>query len=325
MKKITVIGGGTGAYVVLSGLKDENINLGAIVNMTDSGGSTGRLRDQLGVLPPGDLRQCLVALSDAPDLWRRLFLYRFDSGDFAGHNFGNILLSALEKVSSDYNEVIRTASYVLKTKGDVIPVTVKKSHLCAEYQNGKILKGEGKIDDNTEDYGRITRAFLQPNTEPNPLAIKRLMESDFIIISPGDLYTSIIPVLLVNEIARTICKSNAKVLYIMNLMTKRGQTTQYKASDHVNELKKYLGKSPDWVVVNNGVIPRDIMTWYLDHQEESVKNDLGVHNDFMVIKADIVDRNTTIQNKADKLTRSILRHNSSSLSHVIMNIIQNKI
>lgn len=325
MKKITVIGGGTGAYVVLSGLKDEHINLGAIVNMTDSGGSTGRLRDQLGVLPPGDLRQCLVALSDAPDLWRRLFLYRFDSGDFAGHNFGNILLSALEKVSSDYNEVIRTASYVLKTKGDVIPVTVKKSHLCVEYQNGKILKGEGKIDDNTDENGRIMRAFLQPNTEPNPLAIKRLMESDFIIISPGDLYTSIIPVLLVKKIAQAICRSNAKVLYIMNLMTKRGQTTQYKASDHVSELKKYLGRNPNWVVVNNGIIPSNIMTWYLDHQEESVKNDLGVHNDFMVIKADIVDRNTTIQNKADKLTRSILRHNSFSLSHVIMKIIRNNI
>lgn len=325
MKKITVIGGGTGSYVVLSGLKDEKVDLGAIVPMTDSGGSTGRLRDQLGVLPPGDLRQCLVALSDAPDLWRRLFLYRFDSGDFAGHNFGNILLSALEKVSTDYNEVVRTASYVLKTKGDVIPVTIKKTHLCVQYKNGKVLKGEGKIDDNTEERSRIIKAFLEPEIEANPYAIKRLKESDFIIISPGDLYTSIIPVLLVKKIAKTICQSNAKVLYIMNLMTKRGQTTQYKASDHIAGFRSYLGKDPDWVLVNNGLIPENIIKWYLDHLEEPVVNDLSIKSKFNIIQADIVDRTTTVQNKADKLSRSILRHNSFSLSRVIMKIIQNNI
>src|SRR3990170_6535930 len=130
MKKITVIGGGTGTFVVLSGLKHYSVDLGVVVTMMDSGGSTGRLRDQLGILPPGDLRQCLVALSEAPLLWRRLFLYRFESGDFAGHNFGNLFLSALEKVCSSYGEVIETVSFVLKTKGQVIPVTFDKTNVC---------------------------------------------------------------------------------------------------------------------------------------------------------------------------------------------------
>ncbi|PIY71788.1 YvcK family protein [Candidatus Roizmanbacteria bacterium CG_4_10_14_0_8_um_filter_33_9] len=324
MKKITVIGGGTGAYVVLSGLKDEKIDLGVIVNMTDSGGSTGRLRDQLGVLPPGDLRQCLVALSDAPDLWRRLFLYRFESGDFAGHNFGNIFLSALEKVSTNYYEVIQTVSYVLKTKGDVIPVTINKTHLCVEYKNGKILKGEGYIDDNIKENSKIIRAFLEPKIQSNPRAIKRLKESDLIIISPGDLYTSIIPILLVDRVAKTISKSRAKIVYIMNLMTKKGQTTHYKASDHLDELKSYLGREPDWVVINNGEVPKNIVNWYHDHLEESVINNLTLSKN-KIIQADIVDRAITIQNKADMLTRSILRHNSFALSRVIMNIIQNKL
>ena len=144
MKKVTVIGGGTGTFVVLSGVKQYAVDLGVIVTMMDSGGSTGRLRDQLGVLPPGDLRQCLVALSEAPLLWRRLFLYRFESGDFAGHNFGNLFLSALEKVCSSYDEVINTASFVLKTKGKVIPVTFDNTNLCVQYRSGKIIKGESR-------------------------------------------------------------------------------------------------------------------------------------------------------------------------------------
>jgi len=140
MKKITVIGGGTGTFVVLSGLKKYPLDLSVVVTMMDSGGSTGRLRDQLGILPPGDLRQCLVALSDAPLLWRKLFLYRFEKGDLEGHNFGNIFLAALEKVSSNYDEAIETVSYVLKTMGKVIPVTLNKLHLVAEYEK-KIVAG----------------------------------------------------------------------------------------------------------------------------------------------------------------------------------------
>ena len=204
MKKVTVIGGGTGTFVVLSGLKRYPVDLGVIVTMMDSGGSTGRLRDQLGVLPPGDLRQCLVALSEAPLLWRQLFLYRFESGDFEGHNFGNLFLSVLEKVCSNYDEVISTVSFVLKTKGKVIPVTFANTSLCVQYKNGKIIKGENNIEENIHETSLVEKAFLDPSVKPNRQAIERIKESDILIIGPGDLYTSIIPVLLVEEIKKTI-------------------------------------------------------------------------------------------------------------------------
>jgi len=200
MKKITVIGGGTGTFVVLSGLKDYELDLSVVVSMMDSGGSTGKLRDQLGVLPPGDLRQCLVALSDAPILWRKLFLYRFETGDFKGHNFGNLFLAALEKVSTSYDEAIQSASYVLKTKGKVFPVTHDKLHLAAEYENGKIVTGEGLIDENHAESSRIKRAYLTPSGTANVKAVEAIENSDYIIVGPGDLYTSIIPVLLVEGI-----------------------------------------------------------------------------------------------------------------------------
>ena len=262
MKKVTVIGGGTGTFVVLSGLKNHRIDLGVIVSMMDSGGSTGRLRDQLGVLPPGDLRQALLALSDAPLLWRRLFLYRFQNGDLGGHNFGNIFLSALEKVSSNYNEVINTASYVLKTKGKVIPVTFERTHLGVEYESGSVVKGEGNIDKNYQEKTRVKRAFLEPAVVANSQAIKHILESDYIITGPGDLYASIIPILLVDGIKDALKRTKATCIYILNLMTKSGQTTDYTAYDHLKDVSHYFGKTPYYVIVNNGSIPEDILRWY---------------------------------------------------------------
>lgn len=322
LKKITVIGGGTGTFVVLSGLKKYPIDLAAIVTMMDSGGSTGRLRDQLGVLPPGDLRQCLVALSEAPELWRRLFLYRFENGDLGGHNFGNIFLSALEKVTSNYDEVIDTASYVLKIKGKVIPITLGKSNLCAEYENGTIVEGEGNIDENSNEKSRIKRAFLDPEIEPNESAVQRLQDSDMIIIGPGDLYTSIIPILLVKGIKEIMQQSKAKIVYVMNLMTKSGQTSDYKATDHIADLSQYLGKMPDVVIVNNGEIPHDILQWYESHDERLVENDLATSNyQGNVVVADVVDRTKFTTSKTDVLTRSILRHDSEQLTLKLYDLI----
>ncbi len=323
MKKVTVIGGGTGAYVVLSGLKNEKIDLAAIVNMTDSGGSTGRLRDQLGVLPPGDLRQCLLALSEAPDLWRRLFLYRFESGDFTGHNFGNIFLSALEKVTDSYSEVIETVSYVLNIKGQVIPVTYEKTHLCAEYEDGRIIKGEAEIDDNSKQRSKIKKAYLEPNVEANPKALDRLAETDFLIVCPGDLYTSIVPVLLAKGASTIIQRSSLRILYIMNLMTKRGQTTHYSAKDHLKDLTLYLKRSPDWIIINNGRVPESALNWYHEFEETPVINDLEQTSDTKIIQKDVIDRSTPVKDQADKLTRSILRHNPKELSQIIMKLVRN--
>ncbi|MCL4364267.1 YvcK family protein [Patescibacteria group bacterium] len=319
MKKITVIGGGTGTFVVLSGLKDRPLDLSVVVSMMDSGGSTGKLRDQLGVLPPGDLRQCLVALSDAPLLWRKLFLYRFESGDLKGHNFGNLFLAALEKVSDSYNQAIETASYVLKTKGKVIPVTLDKLHLVAEYENGKTVTGEGMIDENHLESSRIKKAYLTPAGTANPKAIEAIKSSDFIIVGPGDLYTSIIPVLLVKDIARAISDSKAKIIYIMNLMTKSGQTTNYSASQHLVDLKKYLAKEPDFILLNNAKVSFDILNSYKKYNEEVVVNDLNTKG-YKVIEADLIDNQPIKSESSDVLYRSILRHDSKKVAEVLEKI-----
>ncbi len=319
MKKITVIGGGTGTFVVLSGLKDRPFDLSVVVSMMDSGGSTGKLRDQLGVLPPGDLRQCLVALSDAPLLWRKLFLYRFESGDLKGHNFGNLFLAALEKVSDSYNQAIETASYVLKTKGKVIPVTLDKLHLVAEYENGKTVTGEGMIDENHLESSRIKKAYLTPAGTANPKAIEAIKSSDFIIVGPGDLYTSIIPVLLVKDIARAISDSEAKIIYIMNLMTKSGQTTNYSASQHLIDLEKYLVKEPDFILLNNAKVSFDILDSYKKYNEEVVVNDLNTKG-YKVIEADLIDNQPVKSESSDVLYRSILRHDSKKVAEVLEKI-----
>lgn len=322
MKKITVFGGGTGTFVVLSGLKQKNLDLGVIVTMMDSGGSTGRLRDQLGVLPPGDVRQCLVALSEAPKLWRKLFLYRFEQGDLKGHNFGNLFISALEKVTDDYSQVMDTAAYVLKTRGKVIPVTLEKTHLCVEYENGTLLKGEGLIDENMTETSRIKRAFLEPAAQANPAAVARIGESDLIVIGPGDLYTSIVPTLLFPEIREALEKTSAKIVYIMNLMTKSGQTTGYTAADHVKDLRTYLGRKIDFVIINDGKIPEDILQWYISHHEMPVVNDLKPPECYAsVVSADVVDNISIVKSKADILTRSILRHSSDKLADLIVKLV----
>ncbi len=323
MKKVTVIGGGTGTFVVLSGLKKHELDLAAIVTMMDSGGSTGRLRDQLGVLPPGDLRQCMVALSDSTDLWRKLFLYRFENGDLKGHNFGNIFLSALEKVCDDYNTVIETASYVLNTKGKVIPVTFEKTHLCVEYENGTILKGEGNIDEDNPEKSRIKRAYLEPEAAVNPDAVSRIRESDYIIIGPGDLYTSIIPVLLVDDLRDEMKQSKAKIIYNLNLMTKTGQTTGYTANDFIHDFEKYIGRTPDYVIANNGEIPASILSWYKSDGEVPVLNNLH-ENGFQgtIIEEDIISRSHITKSTSDELTRSILRHDTQKLTPILMDIIK---
>ncbi len=320
-KTVTVIGGGTGTFVVLQSLKKLDVNIKAIVSMMDSGGSTGRLRNQLGVLPPGDLRQCLVALSDAPLLWRKLFLYRFENGDLKGHNFGNIFLSALEKITPNYQEVIDAASHILKTKGEVIPVTFEKTHLVAKLTSGKIVISEGKIDSLRSKTAKITKIFLDPQVKANPLAIKTILNSHYLVIGPGDLYTSLIPPLLVNNIKENIKKTSAKIIYILNLMTKRGQTNDFTAHDHLQELLKYLGRKPDLIIINNGKIPKNILKWYLRNGERVVVNDLKKEKDITLYIKDVVDNKIFRKEKQDVLFRSLLRHSHLKLRKVFKKII----
>lgn len=319
MKNVVVIGGGAGAFVVLSGIKDNSINISAIVTMMDSGGSTGRLRDQYDVLPPGDIRQCLVALSKAPDLWTKLFLYRFESGDLRGHNFGNIFLTALEKITEDYSDVADTAAFILQTKGKVIPVTHDKVHLCVEYADGEIIETEKLIDTAFHKKTRIKKAYLKPRAKPNQKGIDAIVNADYIIIGPGDLYTSLIPNFVVDGMKQALSKSRANIINVMNLMTKRGQTPLYTAKDHITDLERYIGRKINTVLINNTPIGSEIISYYKRRQEVPVIDDLT--NGRVIIRQDLLDEGVYSKKKSDSAIRSLVRHDSNKIGSAIMEII----
>lgn len=321
-KRVVVIGGGTGTFVALSGLKKFPVHLSAIITMMDSGGSTGRLRDQLGVLPPGDLRQALVALSRSDKLWRDLFLYRFENGDLQGHNFGNIFLSALVKVTGSLEKAVTVATTILDSSGDIIPVTFDKSELCVELSDGRIIEGETHIDEPIEQEVRapIKRAFLKPEIAANPKAIQAIKEADLVIIGPGDLYTSIIPNLLVRGIAKAIDESKGKVVFVMNLMTKYGQTTDFTANDHLADLAKYINHSIDTVIFNNSRPDQEALTWYEASHEAVVEDDLK-DEVISVVRADLIDAIHIEMNEVDKLKRSLIRHDPDKLAQVLVSLL----
>lgn len=321
---VVVIGGGTGTFAVLSGLKNYPVSLSAVVTMMDSGGSTGLLRDQLGVLPPGDMRQALVALSEAEEIWRKLFIYRFDSGDLSGHNFGNLFLSALEKITGSTEKAISFATQLLQTKGEVLPITLESSTLCARYADGKVLEGEKLIDYTLEKRSRITSMYLSPNATINPRAKSKIEKADYIIFGPGDLYTSIIPNLLVDGTTEAIRKSKAKKIYIMNLVTKYGQTDGFVMSDFVNEMYKYTGGGClDYVVVNSQTPDRVILDWYKQTEFAGpVKDDLNSLKDikYRVIRSPLLNKTRFEQSVADRIKRSLIRHDPEKLAKTLMKI-----
>jgi len=271
-KHVVVIGGGTGTFMVLTALRDYPIKLSSIVSMADNGGSTGRLRDQYGVLPPGDIRRSLVALSDASQTLRDLFNYRFSGGDLKEHNFGNIFLSALEKITGGFDKAVKEASRILNIRGSVIPVTLDNVNLCAELTNGIVIKGETNIDipkHNPEI--PIARAWLSPEAKINPEARKTILSADMIVIGPGDLYTSIVPNLLVRGVVAALKSSKAKKVYICNLMTKFGETHGFKAHDFVSVVEKYLGKRVlDYAVFNSKKPSARVIRSYLEENSHFV-------------------------------------------------------
>ncbi len=272
---VAVVGGGTGSFNILSGLRPyEDVWVQSIVSMMDSGGDSGRLRDEFGVLPPGDARRCLVALSEESQLLRDLFSFRFAESSLDGRSFGNMFFLALTKILGSEEEAIESISRILKIRGRVIAVTWDNVHLFAELADGTIIEGEANIDVPKHDASiPIQRVYLEPNAQANPRAIDAIAESHFIVLAPGNLFTSTVPNLLVTGIAQAIQKTKAPLIYILNLMTRYGETDGYMASEHVEELLRYSGRVPDAVLVHGGTIPSVLESKYKEGDAHQVQVD----------------------------------------------------
>lgn len=316
-KRVCTIGGGTGNFVTLRGLKHYNLDISAIVSMADDGGSTGILRDELGVLPTGDVRQCAVALSNSSRLMRDLMNYRFENGGLTGHSFGNLFLSALEKVTGSFEKAIEEVGKILNIHGKVIPVTTTPVRLKMELNSGKVLEGEKEVYLSQEIDKGYKSLTLVPNPVPNQRAIDEILNADVIIIGPGGLHTSLIANLLVEGIADAICKSRATKIYIVNLMNRKGQTTNYRVSDYLRKISEYMGEDVfDYILVNNQKPPRELIEVY-KNEGDLVENDLL---DSRVIEARLLGEMVKKQN-GDLIKRNLIRHDSKKLAEELMNII----
>ena len=259
--KIVVIGGGTGLSTMLRGLKLYTNNITAIVTVGDDGGGSGKLRADLGMLPPGDIRNCILALADTEPIMEDLLQYRFTEGTLKGQSFGNLFLAARDGISDNFEAAVQKMSSVLAVTGKVLPVTLDEMKLIAELENGNIVEGESIIPDEViKQKSKIKNLKIEPE-KAKPLldALMAISEADAIVMGPGSLYTSIIPNLLVEDIAECINKSDAIKIYISNVMTQPGETDDFTVSDHRKTLMKYSGKnSVEYVMANNGTIPREI-------------------------------------------------------------------
>lgn len=325
--KIVVIGGGTGSFTLLSALKEHTSRIAAIVNMADDGGSTGVLRDELGVLPPGDVRQCLVALSDSPKI-RDLFSYRFEEGTFGGHSFGNLFLTALEKTTGSFADAIDTASEVLRVNGTVIPVTYDNVRLKMTWPKGTLtLRGERVIDaDHFKNDPRKAKLSLEPAAVVNPLAIRAIEQADLVVIAPGDLYTSLGPLLIVDGIGDALRRTSATVVYVCNLVTKHGQTNGFTVSDHVKEIERFGGGGfLDCVVYNSQIPSRRILERYQSENDYLVAVDAAeLHRQpYQAIGGNYLGQVASYNHTAETylpVTRSLIRHNQVTVASTLMAI-----
>jgi uncharacterized cofD-like protein len=317
---LVAIGGGTGLSTLLAGLKrlvgkqsDDSIwfkNLSAIVTVSDDGGSSGRLREELQMLPPGDIRNCMIALSEDSTLISRLFRHRFrGNGELGGHSFGNLFLAALTEVTGDFVEAVRLSSEVLASKGHIYPATINDVRLVAELEDGTSVRGETQI---TASRSRIRRLHLEPEQcLPLPEALAAIRNADLITVGPGSLYTSILPNLLVSRVADAIGASSATKIFICNLMTQPGETDGYTARQHLEIVNQYAPEIHfDFVVVNNRLIsPQQAETYAVEGAVQ-----IGIDNDLLegrldgeteIIRADLLDQGEKV------------RHNSEGLAQVV--------
>lgn len=307
--KVVAIGGGTGLSMLLRGIKKYTSNVTAIVTVGDDGGSSGRLREEMGVLPPGDIRNCIAALADDEGLITKLFQYRFKTGDgLVGHSFGNLFLTALCAITGDMVRAVKESSNVLNIRGVVLPATLDDMKLAALFEDGRTIKGESNIP---EAHGKIKRLYTEPEVcHALPEAINAINDADLILLGPGSLYTSVIPNLLVSGIVEAIEKSKAKKMYVCNIMTQPGETDDYTVASHVNAIINHAKdkKIIDAVLVNNR-LPENISEGYANSGSIPVRLDM---ENIKPIGVEIVSQKLIQENK-----EGLVRHSSNRVARAI--------
>ncbi len=306
--RIVAIGGGTGLSVLLHGLKEYTSNISAVVTVADDGGSSGRIRQEFDILPPGDIRNCLVALADAPSLMQELFQFRFDSNSaLAGHSFGNLFITVMTKLTGDFEKAVKESSKVLAIRGQVIPSTLNKVSLVALYKDGSTIEGEAAIP---KRKCPIAHVYLKPaEATATPEALKAISQAQAIVLGPGSLYTSVIPNLLIKEIRDAIAASPALKIYICNVMTQPGETQGYSAYNHIKAITDHSSqKIIDYCIVNSTLIPEDLLEKYKQDNSFPVSVDLQEirHAGYRVIETDIINAKDYVRHDSGKLARNIV-------------------
>lgn len=306
--RIVAIGGGTGLSTLLHGLKQYTSNITAIVTVADDGGSSGRIREQFGILPPGDIRNCLVALADAEPMMRNLFQFRFNEGsELNGHSFGNLFITVMTKLTGDFEKAIKESSKVLAIRGQVIPSTLNKVALVAEYKDGTRMEGEAQIPKMGIP---IKSVFLKPaDARATPEAIRAISEAEVIVLGPGSLYTSIMPNLLIGQIRDAIVASNAIKIYVCNIMTQHGETDNYSAFDHLSAVIAHAyARIVDYVIVNTAKIPESLINKYKEELSYPIKNDIEriKKAGFNVLEEEIVELGQVVRHDSERLAKIIV-------------------
>ncbi len=311
--KIVAIGGGTGLSTLLNGLKEYSSNLTAIVTVADDGGSSGRLREQFGLLAPGDIRNCLVALADTEPLMRNLFQFRFGGkAELDGHSFGNLFITAMTKITGDFEKAVKASSKVLAIRGQVIPSTLDAVSLVAEYIDGTEMSGESRIAGQKKP---IKRIYLNKSCEATPEAVVAIKEADVVIIGPGSLYTSVIPNLLVEGVTNAVLEAQAIKIYVCNIMTQSGETDKYKVSDHIEAIIAHAkSKLFNYCIVNAAEVPDKFVQRYQQENAYPVFADVEriERMGFSVIKENLVS------------TKDYVRHDVQKLANIIIKLIEEK-
>ena len=322
---IVVIGGGTGSFTLLSGLKNYTHNITALVNMVDDGGSTGQLRDELGVLPAGDVRQCLVALSTSPKV-RDLFNYRFNEGSMKGHAFGNLFMAALEKMTGNFTEAVKVAGEVLNIRGRVEPITFDNITLVTRLADGTVVRGQHEAESLIIPVGERPWLDLEPTARINPQARQAILSADLVVIAPGLLYGSLAPALLVSGVTRALAETKAKKVYVCNLVNKPGQTDEFTVADYASEIERFAGVKLDHVLYNNHRPSQELIDRYAKDGELLVewnKEELKKKHFYASGKrliADEVWENTNAASDPLAAQRSLIRHDADRVARELMRI-----